>query len=66
MNTLTLILCFSPLYKDDPVEFCYLASKPNAVTAQEYCDWRRDANPNYTVTICREFDGSRHDKELLK
>ena len=67
MNTLILILCFTPIYKADPAESCFLAqTSESGITVQEYCDRRIAHSPNYRVTICREFDGSRHDKEFLR
>ena len=67
MNTLILILCFTPMYQDNPSEFCFLTpTSESGITVQDYCDKRIAHSPEYRVTICREFDGSNHDKELLR
>ena len=56
MIKLTLLLCFNPLYAADPIEFCLLSRVAlfDEQTIKEYCGDRR------------EFDGSDHDKDLLR
>ena len=68
MIKLILLLCFNPLYAENPIEFCLLSRVAlyEDQTIKEYCGDRREWHPAYDMTVCREFDGSDHDKELLR
>lgn len=59
----TLILCFSPLYRDNIEEFCYLAR--TSQTIEQYCD-ETAKNPNYALNLCQEFRHTTWEKKRLK
>ena len=65
MITLTMILCFTPIYTDNPDQFCSLRTKPATESVQEYCD-QAATNPNYRLNLCQEFKHTTWERKLLK
>ena len=66
MKTIVVIMCFLPKYDLDPQEFCSLRNQPSYVeTTAQYCRERENISPEYTVTVCREFD-EHTDVDLLR